>query len=421
MRHEQRSHEPACQRAREALRAGKPELALAEADAAIELVLQHGLRVPEFLSLARRSAPSEILFRYERRAVARSQSLHLPLALRWEALRRAGRSAEAREMRSVLLRLFPERASVWAEAGNHALDEQDLPRAEQYFERCLSLAPDWTAALAGKAILAETCKQWDAALEYRRRVVEVERALSRDDAPSLQRTLRYAAALGRVGRWDEAAPLFRRCALRGAFAQLPAERPVLARVFSRELYAPAMFALLATEPQTPEAQLALHEASVFGALYGHVLEYSGLERAERLVLLGMCAWLAGDYERAYALLDEAEDERDVDLCLACLLAWSARAAGASDCESVERFALESAAAGGAAYFAQITLSRLGGGVLPEPLPAPSDEADVIARLRALVALRARSSSQLEAALASTEALAALQRALAATSPSGPRA
>ena len=50
-----RHHELACLRARWALRTGQAELALTEANIALEFVLQHGLSVEQFLRLALRS------------------------------------------------------------------------------------------------------------------------------------------------------------------------------------------------------------------------------------------------------------------------------------------------------------------------------------------------------------------------------
>jgi tetratricopeptide (TPR) repeat protein len=400
--------EVACQLGRQWLEQGRPELARAEAERAIGHLLQHGLSVEEFVRLALRRAPAEILFRYERSAVATVRRLHLPLALRWEALRRSGRAAEAREMRAVCIRLFPERASVWAEAGNQALDERDLDRAQQYFERCLKLERDWTAGLAGLAIVHECRKEWVAALQYRERVVAVERARERDDLPSLQRLMRYAAALARVDRWHEAGVWFRRCLALGAYERLPEERPVLLRVFSRELYAPALVAAMNSagpdtrSTTTSELAFALREASTFAAAYAWVHACDGFDAPERLTLLGMCAWLAADYDHAYELFDEAEvgDERNATIQL--LLAWSAREVGASDCETIERFALQSAEA-----VLQTVPSH-------EPLCSPEPQ-NIAIQLRNLVTqrllLRTSGATPLEAALASTGVMSRLENAL----------
>lgn len=152
------------------LRLGRPERAVAEAEIALVELLHEGLSVEEFVRLSLLGAQAEGLFRFKRAAVARSRPLHDPLTLRWEALRRAGRRAEARQMRALCIRHFSERASVWVSAGDRALDENDLDSADGYYERCLSLDAHWAPALTGKAIVLERRKDWDAALHYRRRV-----------------------------------------------------------------------------------------------------------------------------------------------------------------------------------------------------------------------------------------------------------
>ncbi|MET0387876.1 MAG: hypothetical protein ABW321_18025, partial [Polyangiales bacterium] len=200
----------AAQRARWAMRLGRYEDAIAAADVAIAGLLHPGLTVADLVRLSARGASLESIVRYEHAAVVRYRHLHEPLAIRWEALRRLDRKTDAAALRHLCLTQFPKRASVWATAGNHALDDGELERAAGYFARCLALDPDWTPALAGLAIVHERQKVWAAALPLRKRVVDVERALEQRDAKGLQRVMRYAAALGRVGRWAEAGVLFRR-------------------------------------------------------------------------------------------------------------------------------------------------------------------------------------------------------------------
>jgi hypothetical protein len=243
--------EIAAQRAQLAMRRRDYASAIAASEVAIAALLQPGLSIDECLRLCVAGAPAEGMLRFERHVLAERKHLSERLALRWEALHRAGLSRDASLMQLMCQRYFPDRASVWSTAGNHALDAGDLSSAENYFQRCLKLDASWTAALAGLAIVHERRKNWAAALPYRRRVLEVENALARDDAASLQRRLRYAAALARLGHWEQAEPLFRSAARSPMLAQLPAEKPVLLRVFSQELYAPAIVVALShtTEPE----------------------------------------------------------------------------------------------------------------------------------------------------------------------------
>jgi tetratricopeptide (TPR) repeat protein len=446
--------EAACLRGGWALRLGRPELAVAAADVAIARLLHTGLTVEEFIRLSLRRAPAEALLRYERRSVAEHRHLHEPLALRWEALRRAGRKAEAREMRALCIAHFPERASVWSTAGSQALDDGELDAAQHYFERSLRCDADWLPGLAGTAIVHESRKDWLGALEFRRRVVEVGEALSRDDPASLQRLIRYAAALARLGRWRQAGVLFRRSLALGAFEALPAERPVLYRVFSRELYSPALIArmharLAPSERQrNDEAALALDEASTLARVYDWLSAAGELTHAERFGLLGMCAWLAGNDAHAYALFDEAEAEHGDDLGVAHLLACCAAALDSDDRASIEAFSvsaasalLESARRGEPvrdedSFYARMTLARfapqalsaeldapdspwhafyahaLASGSCPTLEPAP-DGTELVALLRRLTAFRAgqlaAGRTALEAARASAEVVVALAR------------
>jgi len=350
---------------------GRPELALQAADSALLGLLQPGLGVEEFLALVVRGAPAEGLLRYSRTAVAQRAELSEPIALRWEAARKLGRTREANLMRLFCLRFFPERASVWATAGNQALDEGEPNAAASYFRQCLRLEPDWTAGLAGMAIVLERQKDWQAALPYRKRVVEVEQALAHTEPASLQRVLRYSAALARVERWHEAGPLFRRCAALGAYQSVPAERPVLLRVFSRELYAPALIAHFcvfeAPLDPSPEIALAMHEAGLLAQL-----EAARDVKAAEL-LCGMCAWLAGDMPRAHALLDAAELPAGDDCALHYLLLDTAEALAHPERDSIARYAAENAkrtvlapeADEEQALYAHLILTRL-----REPTPDP---------------------------------------------------
>lgn len=263
--------ELAAQRARFAMHLRDYPAAIAASDVAIAALLQPGLAIEEFLRLSSAGAPAEGMLRFERHVLGSRAHLSERLALRWEALHRAGMRRDASLMQLMCQRYFPERVSVWATAGNHALDTDDLEGAEGYFQRCLQLDANWTAALAGLAIVCERRKQWAAALPYRRRVVVVKKALERDDAANLQRRLRYAAALARLDHWREAEPLFRAAVSCSALSQLPAERAVLLRVFSQELYAPALVAALDSgtkqaDTEDPAITLAQHEAALLEQL-----------------------------------------------------------------------------------------------------------------------------------------------------------
>lgn len=315
-----------------AMQLGRYELALQASDHALRGLLQPGLEPQEFLTLVARGAPPDGLLRHTTDAVAQRAELREPIALRWEAARKLGRTRDANLMRLLCLRYFPERASVWASAGNQALDEDDLEAAAGYFRCCLRLSPDWTAGLAGMAIVLERQKSWNAALQFRKRVVEVEQALVHTEPASLQRVLRYAAALGRLARWDEAEPLFRHCVTHGAYQSLPAERPVLMRVFSRELYAPALIATFCAgnEPAgvaLPELQIALHEARLLQTVLRAVAGMRALDAHASSLLRGMCMFLSGELTHACALLEEAAAARPDDCAAQYLLQQTLRALG----------------------------------------------------------------------------------------------
>jgi tetratricopeptide (TPR) repeat protein len=426
----------AAERARLAMHMRDYTSAIAASEVAIAALLQPGMSIDEFLRRCVAGAPAEGMLRFERHVLADRTHLSERLALRWEALHRAGRSRDASLMQLMCQRYFPERASVWATAGNHALDGDDLSAAEQYFQRCLQLDPSWHAALAGLAIVHERRKDWAAALPYRRRVLEVTRALEQADAASLQRRLRYAAALARLGQWTRAEPLFRSAAHAPAVAQLPAEHPVLLRVFSQELYAPALVSALllrdskeTSAGQEPAVTLAQHEAMLLERL-GLQLAAAEMTAPDARWAQCLCAYLAGQLERAYELLDQVEVDRPDDLAVHYLLWRCASAVGHEQAPSIRVFAEQAARTLWAERErAQPSIAQLGYAVAIVPELAsqvrsagysvPADaleeldpiDAPVLTQLERLAAFRATHQaaghSPLVAAAASTHALAAL--------------
>lgn len=442
-----RDPEVATLRARLAMQLRDYASAIAASELAISALLQPGVSIDEFLRLCVTGAPAEGMLRFERHVLADRAHLSERLALRWEALHRAGQSRDAQLMQLMCQRYFPERASVWATAGNHALDGDDLSSAEKYFARCLQLDKSWTAALAGLAIVHERRKDWAAALPYRQRVLEVERALERDDAANLQRRIRYAAALARLGRWNDAEPLFRSAARSPNIAQLPAEHPVLLRVFSQQLYAPTLIGALLSaanlapnrsapadedlrgEQQEPAVALARHEAGLLELLRMQLLA-AGAETTEQRWALGLCAYLSGALEQAYELFDQVEVERPDDLAVHYLLWRCASAVGHEQAASIRAFAEAAARALWAERERRepsaVQLSYAVA-ILPELAPLVRSagytvatdtldeldplEAPLLAQLERLAAFRATHQaaghSPLVAAAASTHALAAL--------------
>jgi tetratricopeptide (TPR) repeat protein len=324
-------------RARRAMEAGRIEDALHAADDAIEAALQGGLTLAEFMRLSREGADADALLRFGRAATGRLRELAAPFAIRWEALHRLGRRREAAAMRELCTRHWPERASVWATAGNHALDHDDVERAEAYFTRCLLLDPRSLTGLAGRAIVCERRKDWLGALAHREAVATVSGALEGDDPASLHRMLRLAAVNGRLGRWARAGRLARRAVRAGAFRTLPEERSMLLRVFSRGWRAPAMLAWM------------LGDAGGYtGALDDDVLrgltDALCLAAARREVnpadrgTLGAIAWLAGDVEAAFAHCDAADEEVPDDPRVSFFLLAAAEELEVAELESIRGFA-----------------------------------------------------------------------------------
>lgn len=353
----------AAERAGWAMKLGDYARTVAEADRAIATMLRARISVDDFMLRASRGEPPHALLVFERADVARLPRLRGPLVLRWEALRRLGRRDQADRVREVCIRYWPERISVWEAAGQHALDDEDYAAAERYFDRALALDAESIVALAGRAIVLETRKQWDAALELRRRVADFSGAFQGHDAASLHRVIRYASNLGRLGRWADAAPHFRNVARAGTFAQLPVERPVLLRVFTRELYAPLVIARMLAEGPKLESlpdtvQFALRDAELLGKL-AHALEADPVAPTHaRTLAIGSCAWLGGDVEAAQGYFAQARalapnDAASVYLDLA--------AAGAGvDAARAALESLEQAPAAGEAAFYRALIARRAG-------------------------------------------------------------
>lgn len=322
--------------------------AVALADAALAKMLKPGVTVERFVEGALRGDDPESLLIFHPSDVARLPQLREPLALRWEALRLGKRMAEAAQLRELCIRYWPERISVWETAGNQALDETQPEEAERYFDRALALDATSRIALAGKAVARELQKDWPGALVLRREVADQEQAWVKDDPVSLHRVLRVAANLGRMGRWIEASPHFRRSVARGAYAKVPPERPSLLRVFSAELYAPALIVgMLAkqppTEPPPPVIQFALHDALALEAI-AKAIQADASDDYTKSLLLGMCAWQAGNAKLAYDCFDRADELREDQMVASYLLLAAAIEWGADELPSIRKFTLELASA-----------------------------------------------------------------------------
>lgn len=339
-------------RAQWALEAGEYELAVAAADVAIQAMMKRAVPVRRFVQACLHARAPQSLLRYRPREIVRAQRLRQPLVWRWEALHRAGRHAQARQMARLCHRLFPERVSVRVMAGNHALDRGEPEVARRSFAEALALAPMDVGALAGMAIVNETQKDWATALSFRQQVVQVSAAWQQPDPASLHRVVRLGAALGRLNHWREAGKFFRDSVRRGAYRQLPQERAVLLKVFSGPLYSPGMIMWMLAEGEgepPPSSRGALHMAvpealrrAVDSALTdgATLAQWSGMDQAACPVrAAGLLAWELGDPEQAYRHFDEA-DGNEPEMAINYWLWRSAVESAAPDQAGVAHFCLE---------------------------------------------------------------------------------
>jgi tetratricopeptide (TPR) repeat protein len=354
------------------MRTGDYAQAITAADVVIATMIRPRISVQRFVERAVAGEPPEQLLCFERGDVARLPRLRNALALRWEALRRNGSREHSVQMRALCLRWWPERVSVWEAAGQHALEDRELAQAEHYFSRASALEPSSATALTGLAVLREIEKDWERALELRRRVADQERAWLSEDPASLHRVVRYAANLGRLGRWNEAGPHFRRAVRLGAHRKLPHERPVLLRVFADACYAPALLdAIVADLPEVPRELSDSVSAGVRDAkLLGGLARRFQAEAPDRYALSlwsGMCAAQAGDAEAAYALFEAASLERPDDMATCYLALSAALEAGAANSRALQLSAFERARTtlesslgeGRARFYAALTLRPCG--------------------------------------------------------------
>lgn len=337
-------------RAKWAMRAGRYKVAVAACDVALETLTGRRQAFDPFVEGCLTARPAEPPLQFRPREVLATPRLREPLLWRWEALKRLGDRQRAGRMRDLCMRLFRNQVSVWVTAGNHALDEDDLDSATRYFRGALARDPDSVPALSGCAIVAEHRKNWPAALELRTAAANRGQAWTRNDPASLHRVIRHGAALGRLERWDEAGPQLRASVRRGAYTVLPAERPVLLKVFSGPLFSPLMIATmlggkgsLGAASGDPAVQLALLDAQVLADITRRV-KTASLEPCERRLLLGMCAWEAGDPEAAYVHMDEVDAMREGDIEANYLLLVAAIATHANQRTTIERFACDLARA-----------------------------------------------------------------------------
>lgn len=353
---------------------------LEAADIAIVDLMRRKAPVDRFMLRCLRSRAPLALLRFHPSEILSQPRFRKPLVLRWEALHRREEHGRARLMADFCQRLFPNHISVWTMAGNHALDRESRGEAKACFARALSIDPDDVPALVGLAILSEKEKNWQKALRLRKQVADVAHAFAADDPASLHRVIRYAAALGRLERWQEAGRLLRDCIRLDAFERVPNERSVLLRVFCGPLYSPAMVQhMLNPEPHRspvpprplalpPEllalAAMALRDAHALRQLAGEVQPLE--DQADAHLVAGMLAWELRDPELAHQHFDQADGLRPDDMSINYLLMASATEVGAPDLDSIARFALALAQrvvetltpAPDALFYAQLTLERL---------------------------------------------------------------
>ena len=373
--------------AQQQFRRGAYREAIAASDVVIASMLRRPMAIGRFIqACARASQPSRML-RYSSADVMQLGHLRKALVIRWDALHRLGDDREAAAMGLACERLFPRQRSIPVLAGNHALDRNETDAAKRHFDRAIALDPTEVGAIAGLAIVSEIQKDWPAALTLRHQAAELSDAFNREDAASLHRILRYAAALGRLDRWQEAGVWFRRCVRRGAFEKLPQERAVLLKVFSGPVYSPAMvLAMFSGHAARPAVPLPPRQADAVVRCLRHAAQITALTavpfamdkpddpaeaQAGEALLSGMRAWALGDPEAAYHQFNQADfpgaaTASDREMCAHYLLLRSAETISAADFHSIAEFAFERARAAlssdsageEARLYAHLTMLRL---------------------------------------------------------------
>ena len=361
--------------------------AIEASDTVIASMLRRPMAIDHFVQACARARRPPRLLRYRPTEVLQLAHLRQALVIRWNALHQLGDHHRAEAMRRACQRLFPRQRSIPVIAGNHALDRNEVEAAKGHFEAAIALDPAEVGAISGLAIVNEMQKNWPAALVLRKQAAELSDAFAREDAASLHRVIRYAAALGRLQHWQEAGPWFRRCVRRGAFEKLPQERAVLLQAFSGPLYSPGMvIAMLSGERPGPDVALppqlgdavarCLRDAEFISTLTAVPFlpgpdATADQAQAIEALLSGMRAWALGDPEAAYYQFNRADfpGARSVDdreMCAHYLLLRSAQATAATETQSIAAFALARAqavlasgdAGDEARLYADLTMLRL---------------------------------------------------------------
>jgi hypothetical protein len=307
-----------------------PGAAIAAVDAALQPWLG-GRSFAEVVTAVELGRPIEgQLAVWER---GRDQTLVELVGLRWNATRARERAGHVERPSAAAIRRFallgwPRRASTWVVAGNQHLDEGDVDAAHRCFTEALRRGPDHVGATAGRAIVAEQRKDWAAALDDRRRVVELTRADELDDDASLHRSVRLAAACARAGARDEAAQRARDTCARGAFERLPAERVALLRLLTFVGPSPATLLALSEGPAlTPildhvdpaTASEVRHLTTWAKTVLGTRSRSLPVDDVDRALHDGLAAWLTNDPHAALDALERYDEaERDDPLALVAL-------------------------------------------------------------------------------------------------------
>ena len=317
---------------------------LTELEGTLARELRVGLSLAEFEQLVARGASWESLLPGAALDPERLARCREALFLRYRIQLETRQSEGAERSFRLLQRLFPDAPASFVLRGRLAMLRGDATTAQKHFERGLALAPGLLGALSGLADLAAAAGELQASATLRLQAIAAAEALPVDDPDRTCQGLRYGLLLCELALYGPARAVLREAVrgssgLRGATTQ---ERERLCAVLSSRLYSPAAISELlvnssaATLP--PQAAAARDSAIQLARAYRFLFERPACAR--RALLLGLCAWEAGDPECAYLHADDA-DETDDPLAHYLLLV-SAEVCASAELNSIKNFALAAA-------------------------------------------------------------------------------
>lgn len=315
---------------------------LYELESNLEQALRDGLDLDRFDELAARGADCITLLRPAGPDKRPGEQLRRTLLFRLRLQIDCGREAGVERSLRVVERLWPRSAATLLLRGRAAWLRDEVQDAAHWFQRSLERAPENLGALSGLADVDTRRQRWQRALGLRERAQEAAQCLHESDPDRRCQAVRLGLLLCQLGAYGRAGTVLREVAGHDDCGVSPSEAAALIAQLAGRLHSPAALSQFVGTmrrplPLTASAERALESATHLARIYTAIAR-GPLPPGPRELLLGFCAWEAGDPEGAYVHADRA-DEHEADAIRAhYLLLASAEVIASAELGGIRLFA-----------------------------------------------------------------------------------